>query len=41
MSRPRFLVYGADLSFPRVSGDEPGVNIAQPRIFRFSPRERG
>ena len=30
-----------DLSFPRVSGDEPLVLIARSGTSRFSPRERG
>ena len=29
------------VSFPRVSGDEPGQMIEEPRPGLFSPRERG
>ena len=41
MSRidPRFP--SAPVSFPRVSGDEPGDTLTVFRIDRFSPRERG
>ena len=28
-------------SFPRVSGDEPGVPLPKDATVRFSPRERG
>ena len=41
MSRPRFLVYGADFSFPRVSGDEPSAATSLEQLAAFSPRERG
>ena len=27
--------------FPRVSGDEPGLQRLGPCLMRFSPRERG
>ena len=30
-----------DRSFPRVSGDEPGVHFGVPFEWPFSPRERG
>ena len=29
------------LGFPRVSGDEPGQMIEEPKPGLFSPRERG
>ena len=29
------------ISFPRVSGDEPGVIEAEGQLRQFSPRERG
>ena len=28
-------------SFPRVSGDEPGIQAVNTTVFQFSPRERG
>ena len=36
-------VYGLtnSLSFPRVSGDEPGVVMTKNMTGMFSPRERG
>ena len=27
--------------FPRVSGDEPWALVEDPKIIKFSPRERG
>ena len=36
--RPRALRGG---SFPRVSGDEPLVDVAAGLLREFSPRERG
>ena len=29
------------VSFPRVSGDEPRIEVEMPASARFSPRERG
>ena len=41
MSRAGLLVDGADLGFPRVSGDEPGTSFGLDAAATFSPRERG
>ena len=31
----------ARMSFPRVSGDEPGLRVYKFAYYTFSPRERG
>ena len=41
MSRSGLLIYGADLGFPRVSGDEPYADLIAMLLDAFSPRERG
>ena len=41
MSRVRFPWMRNAQSFPRVSGDEPGLVIDSQLDVEFSPRERG
>ena len=41
MSPRRKLPHGALDSFPRVSGDEPGISRDEDGDTPFSPRERG
>ena len=41
MSLVQSLQGRRDLSFPRVSGDEPGLGRASIALGLFSPRERG
>ena len=33
--------HALEVSFPRASGDEPGVATREARSITFSPRERG
>ena len=41
MSLGGIISAGLNLSFPRVSGDEPGVSAPISAAVVFSPRERG
>ena len=41
MSRPRGPLERNAESFPRVSGDEPGLGVLSVVHSTFSPRERG
>ena len=41
MSPSTSTIEGAWGSFPRVSGDEPGITLVFLPLDRFSPRERG
>ena len=41
MSRAEIATVCPPASFPRVSGDEPGVTVESEPVVRFSPRERG
>ena len=41
MSPPGFVRLGDLVSFPRVSGDEPGQSLEATATVKFSPRERG
>ena len=41
MSRTAAVVHVSQLSFPRVSGDEPFMRITTDQLVAFSPRERG
>ena len=41
MSHPHILTDFRNLSFPRVSGDEPGFANDTFASYPFSPRERG
>ena len=41
MSPQRFAGLGGRCGFPRVSGDEPGLDTVHCLSGAFSPRERG
>ena len=41
MSPGREVAHGHRVGFPRVSGDEPGLNDSVRKELGFSPRERG
>ena len=41
MSRSVYHMTGGVEGFPRVSGDEPGLEIHSVKQWGFSPRERG
>ena len=41
MSPARATALTLQLSFPRVSGDEPPAKKSTPKKAEFSPRERG
>ena len=41
MSLGGIISAGLNLSFPRVSGDEPAARNAKRLLSEFSPRERG
>ena len=41
MSPDAFAAAVSAVSFPRVSGDEPGFSLGTAWIQMFSPRERG
>ena len=41
MSPVTSLVVWRDAGFPRVSGDEPRIEVEMPASAQFSPRERG
>ena len=34
-------LFSSVLRIPRESGDDPAVDVVNPRLYRYSPRERG